>query len=106
MIKPDDDNKSVNSWLVAAAMTFGGVYLVNGVIGVAFGFSFVFKMDPLLAIVLLPMVGMTLVCSLVGLMTGFSSRDLWLLIFTIGPFLPLAYLCFIIYAIFIRPWVV
>jgi len=105
MIKPVDENQQVNSWLATAAVTFGGVYLVNGIVGVAFGFSFVFKMDPLLAIILLPLTAMAVVCSVVGLMTGVSSRDLGLLIFTVGPFLPLAYLCFVIYSLFIRPMV-
>jgi hypothetical protein len=106
MITPDDEDQQVNSWTVASAMTFGGVYLVTAIFGGAFGSSWLLTMDPIFAIIVLPMATMSLVCSIVGLLTGVTIRDTWLLIFTIGPLLPLAYLCFVIYSLFIRPLII
>lgn len=106
MVQRDDESPEVNSWLVCAAVSFGGVYMVGAICGAVFGWSFVLEMDMLLAIVMLPMTAVALVCSIVGLLTGVTVKDVWLLVPTAGPFLPLAVFTFIIYAMFIRPMIV
>jgi hypothetical protein len=106
VIQPEQEDQEFNSWLVCAAALFGGVYLIGGICGAVFGMSFILDMDILLAIILLPMTAVALFCSIVGLLTGVTMRDIWLLIPTAGPFLPLAFLTFIIYAVFIRPMII